>query len=764
MALRRPRRRRRPNARVLRADGRLINLADQQEKERARRRGGDICAKQNEAWHYFDSVGEICMAHEFMGQAQRKVRLVAAVTADPSQPPVPITDETSPAEVGVPAETLAAATALVDGMKSEDGTHGRIMHGLGVNLGVAGEANLTYNRGGWDVYSTDQLGADSQGRWVIRDNPGDRTGTPLDPDAAVARIWRRHPRWVDQPHTPMFAVLELCEELQLLNKMIRSAVRSRISQGGILGIAEEFSFAAADTQKQNVGGQNVDPFIADLMKAGMEPIADEGSPSAVMPLIVQARKDLIRDGINYIELTRRVDPEMARQRDELIRRIASGLDLPAEILLGLAQANHWNAWLIDEQSFKAHIEPMSLLICAGVTSGLLRPTMAGMPGAERVVVWYDPTLLLGHPDRAENAVRAYDREAIGPQALRRSLGFADEDAPTGDEVVEMRARVQARRGSQPGGDPNETPPGPAGDGDMPEGRDAAVATLVSAGAIRVGSRLGELDRALFERLQTAADRAISRQVEKIGAKLRSKVQGDSAAKARLAGVDNASVAARMGSAAVEEIFDGQALADGLADGLAEDWDRWVTRTQQEAARLAARYGPVDTAALEATQRENRRAGWLSFTASLAAVLTDRLFDPAPQAPDVGEFDDTLAVPPGAVRQALSKAGGAVGTLQVGGAILDLAGVPAGLVATGRLSLATFRSVGLAVEGWEWETGAPSQPFEPHANLEGERFVTFTDDVLASDGGYPYVSHYFPGDHDGCQCSVTPTLIEMQEAA
>lgn len=56
--------------------------------------------------------------------------------------------------------------------------------------------------------------------------------------------------------------------------------------------------------------------------------------------------------------------------------------------------------------------------------------------------------------------------------------------------------------------------------------------------------------------------------------------------------------------------------------------------------------------------------------------------------------------------------------------------------------------------WEWKTGEPSFPFHPHQRLDG---VAFNEgdwqDVLSNEEGWPGVRFFYPGDHDGCQCTV-----------
>jgi hypothetical protein len=44
-------------------------------------------------------------------------------------------------------------------------------------------------------------------------------------------------------------------------------------------------------------------------------------------------------------------PETGLRR-EAVERLAIGLDMPPEVLLGLGDSNHWSAWQVDEQTWK----------------------------------------------------------------------------------------------------------------------------------------------------------------------------------------------------------------------------------------------------------------------------------------------------------------------------------------------------------------------------------------------------------------------------
>ena len=59
------------------------------------------------------------------------------------------------------------------------------------------------------------------------------------------------------------------------------------------------------------------------------------------------------------------------QKMETIRRMATAMDLPNEVLLGMADTNHWTAWQIKEETFQTHIRPFVEMICNSIGSARL---------------------------------------------------------------------------------------------------------------------------------------------------------------------------------------------------------------------------------------------------------------------------------------------------------------------------------------------------------------------------------------------------------
>ena len=151
---------------------------------------------------------------------------------------------------------------------------------------------------------------------------------------------------------------------------------------------------------------------------------------------------------------------------------------------------------------------------------------------------------------------------------------------------------------------------------------------------------------------------------------------------------------------------------------------------------------------------------------------DALFAPAGSAdqPGVppGEYDPTVIVPPGTIRDAVAVAGGrgtASSPVPAGApGATPPAGTPApGGIATGDLVLDTFRqSLGLFPIGYRWNYGDPSDrqtPFEPHEALDGYTFASWDDEGLANPEAWPDEPYYRPSDHSYCRCDWNPVFAD-----
>jgi hypothetical protein len=269
------------------------------------------------------------------------------------------------------------------------------------------------------------------------------------PDKAfVGRIWRAHPRFSEEADSSLRGLLDLCAELLLLNRTFRATARSRLNAGALY-LPDGLSVAASpdpdypyddydDMRPDITPEETTDEFEDQLIDAMTTPIRDEDSASAVVPLIIRGPAEL-GEKIKQFKLERSFDPALAQRADRVLERILQGLDVPKDIVTGLANVKYSNAMQIDESLYKAHIEPLMLLIADALTVMYLRPYLMAngfdQSQVDRLVIWYDPSQVATRNDRASDADMGFTKMAVSFDTWRRAHGFSEADAPSPNEVA-----------------------------------------------------------------------------------------------------------------------------------------------------------------------------------------------------------------------------------------------------------------------------------------------------------------------------------------
>ena len=450
--------------RPLTAAAAQVKLDDKTEAElfKARRQSAST-AWQSEAWEYYDSIGEIKYAFNLVASVVSRIRLYAAAINNPSEAPAPIQDVER-----VDDRLAAAAQRALDRLSSAYGGQPGLLKDAALNLQVTGECYLVQipERIGsglpetWDMRSIDELQVDQRGNYIInprRDvggntssvmSQGNKDAILLPKTAFVGRVWRSHPRYTQEADSSLRGLLDLCAELLLLNRTFRATARSRLNAGALY-LPDGLSVAAGpdpDYPYDENGNYNetynpdeaADEFEDQLIDAMTTPIKDEDSASAVVPLIIRGPAEL-GDKIKQFKFERSFDPALAQRADRVLERIMQGLDVPKDVVTGLANVKYSNALQIDEALYKAHIEPLMLLIVDALTVVYLRPYLIANGYDEHdvknVCIWYDPSLVATRNDRAADADMGFDKMAVSYDAWRRAHGFSEADAPDPKEFV-----------------------------------------------------------------------------------------------------------------------------------------------------------------------------------------------------------------------------------------------------------------------------------------------------------------------------------------
>ncbi len=458
--------------RVLTAAAAQIKIKDTNEFEQFKsRRNAASSAWQAEAWEYYDAIGEIKYAFNLVASVVSRIRIYAAAVDDPSETPSPVSKSEN-----IDPRLAAAAERALERLNSAYGGQAGLLRDAALNLSVSGECYLvqipekqgTGTPESWDIRSTDELITDARGNFSVigrreqNSNTGAgansmNRGVALGDRSFVGRIWRSHPRYSDEADSSLRGLLDLCAELLLLNRTFRATARSRLNAGALY-LPDGLSVAAQgdgdfpldyDSEIDPVAftpEEAEDEFEEQLIDAMTTPIRDEESASAVVPLIIRGPAEL-GDAIKQFKFERSFDPALAQRADRVLERILQGLDVPKDVVTGLANVKYSNALQIDESLYKAHIEPLMLLLVDSFTAVYLRPYLIanGFPEDEvrKLVVWYDPSAVATRNDRAADADAGFDRNAVSYNTWRRAHGFSDADAP---DAKELTIRMLFERG------------------------------------------------------------------------------------------------------------------------------------------------------------------------------------------------------------------------------------------------------------------------------------------------------------------------------
>jgi hypothetical protein len=444
--------------RTLTAAAAQMKVNDKGEFEQFKlRRSAGSSAWQAEAWEYYDAIGEIKYAFNLVASVVSRIRIYSAIVENPSETPVSVRSAST-----IDPKLAAAAERALARLDSAYGGQAGLLRDAALNLSVAGECYLVQipaKRGSnipesWDIRSVDEIMADARGGYNIigrreQSSGNTQAANKLGNNAFVGRVWRSHPRYSDEADSSLRGLLDLCAELLLLNRTFRATARSRLNAGALylpdgLSVAAQgdpdYPYDEADSELNPgfTAEEAEDEFEDQLIDAMTTPIRDEESASAVVPLIIRGPAEL-GDRIKQFKFERSFDPALAQRADRVLERILQGLDVPKDVVTGLANVKYSNALQIDEALYKAHIEPLMLLIADALTIVYLRPYLIAQGYAEsdvdKIVVWYDPSAVSTRNDRAADADSGYDRGVISQEAWRRAHGFSHADAPTPNEVA-----------------------------------------------------------------------------------------------------------------------------------------------------------------------------------------------------------------------------------------------------------------------------------------------------------------------------------------
>lgn len=458
-----------------------------------RKSGGASSAKglQTIAWELYETVPEVGTYADWIANAMSGARLFAG-TRQPDGTVEPLPDNSRAAQL------VQAIAGGLDGQSE-------LLSDAGVNLAVAGEAWIVivpdpdaddFSGDRWHVLSTDEV---KPQRGKIKamvygeeiEIPEFDPDAPQEADAPIAiRVWKSSPRKRWDATSPVIRSIVVLEELRLLNAAVAAVARSRITGRGVLLIPAGTRFPVSPGQDQ-AEDSLLDTFIEVASTAIREPESAAGT----VPIVLEVPGDLIQ-GVKWLQFTSDFDSLALELRNEAIRRFATGADVPAEVLLGLGDSNHWSAWALTAEALKMGAEPRLGLLCHALTDEWLRPLLEAEndPGADETLIWYDTSALRSSSNKGASALEAFKQGLISDEAARRELGFTEADAPGGEQPA-VEPAAPAREESLPVDETQTTP-----------GTEPGQDTVVAASATLAPALTAAVDGVVWAALTVAGQK------------------------------------------------------------------------------------------------------------------------------------------------------------------------------------------------------------------------------------------------------------------
>jgi hypothetical protein len=404
-----------PQTRGFVASAANISLPSMEQRSKLKTEGW-----QPQAWIWYDTISEFRYSCDWVGNVLSKAILTVTENGKPT----------------TNAKALAGLAALYG---SEEGRH-EMLRQLGIHFTVAGEAYIIASpvssaEDDWMVAAATNTTFDLSG--------GVKVDTETFENPMAIRLWRPHPLRRLFSNSPARAVLPVLSELDGLTKHVAAQIDSRLAGAGMLLLPSEISFSAAPTEGEEGttttnDESGADKIVRELMQTMAKAIQNRGDASAMVPIVLQVAGEFV-DKVKHVKFWTDLDEHAIELRNEAIRRLALGMDMPPEVLEGQADLNHWSSWQVEEAAIKSHTEPLLAVITDSLTSGYLIPYLLGegmsYEEAQAFAIGADTSPMRVRPNRSEEAMELFDRGLLSVSALLRENGFdADGDRMEQEEL------------------------------------------------------------------------------------------------------------------------------------------------------------------------------------------------------------------------------------------------------------------------------------------------------------------------------------------
>jgi hypothetical protein len=379
---------------------------------------------QTEGWRLYDIIPEHHFLTGRIGDSVAQARLYVTEVDDTGEETGEVTDEKI---------RRLAAVPLGTGSQRDDN-----LRLAGIDLAVGGECwivgeNAATNpeaaEGSWFVVTGAAFSR--VGDEVTVRRPQQRGGSKLvltDGKDILIRCWRPHPNDVDQADSFTRSAIVPLREIELLTKREFAELDSRLTGAGIMFVPEGVDFPHGPDETADLAG-----FMAYLQRAAAASMQDQSRASAMVPIMATIPDHLLEhlDKIRPLTFWSELSAEIGPMKAEAIKRLASSAEIPSEVLTGIADSNHWTAWLISDEGIR-WIRGYLGLVADALTRGFLRRALEsmGVTNPERYAYAFDTTALAAKPNRLDEAVQLHDRFLISDAEVVKAGAFSPDQMPS----------------------------------------------------------------------------------------------------------------------------------------------------------------------------------------------------------------------------------------------------------------------------------------------------------------------------------------------
>lgn len=386
---------------------------------------------QREAWRFYHCIPELHFAANYIGAACSRVRIYVQHLNKFGVPDGEVIDDPEIAAIG---QTLFGGPAA----------RAQALKMLGVNLTVAGEAFIV-GRAKRNV-----LGSD---KWVVastsamkRRNGGYALNMGFGPEQLiggadiVVKLWNPDEEFPARADSPTQSCINVLTELEELMLYEFSQIDSRLSGAGVIWLPAGMSNGPSDSSTAPQSATDVFNQFAQVAQASRR---GRGTAAGVVPNFIEIPDDMIG---KMQERPMRFDSELSdkltQYKEGAVKRLATGMNMPSELMLGMGDVNHISVWSIEESFVKIHIEPIMNLICDGLTQSYLRKLVIAMgKNPDEYTLAFDTAPLTVRASRLQDTINLYERRLVSGEAVLLAGNYNPlVDAMSEEESTELFTR------------------------------------------------------------------------------------------------------------------------------------------------------------------------------------------------------------------------------------------------------------------------------------------------------------------------------------